>query len=866
MSDVKNTQKAVKGMKLKPTNSHSVCDGCMRGKMHRLPFPKDTERRAKRPLGRLFLDLGGPLVPSFPNKFTYYLLAVDDHTTMYFGKPLHHKNDAEHQTKMLKKEVEAHHEKIGIIRSDGGSEFLFVTLICVEEGIIREITSPYSPQQNGRVERANRTLFDMMRAMMLSRNIGEHFWWEALRTAIHIHNRISNSRIPPNTTPWELWTGSKPNISYFREFGVPCWSWIPEPGSKLKPRGERGIFMGYASHAKAYRIWLPEKRTFAIRRDVVFDESATACCDKPPSLDLHKKSLEAPLPSLPPTSPINKAQQEESPTSPPPAPSRPKRTIKPSLKARLASNLTSHDAHDDEPRSLKEALASPHANDWLIACEEENASLKAMNVYEEVPPPPPGTKIVGSRYVFRSKRDQNGSVSRRKARMVALGHTQSHGIDYNEVFAPVAKYDTLRFVLCLACFYDWEIDHVDIKTAYLHGFLEEVIYLRPPEFFFGTVIWHLLRALYGLKQAGRQWYFRIHKVYISLGFRRSYVDWSLYYRFQNNKRCIVSMSVDDLTIVANSKDETKRVKEELSSEFLISDLGPVQWLLGVKIERYRDRRKLILSQASYIDSILARHNMSDCNSVLTPMIANQRLCAYEGPAITSEEAADYRTFVGELMYLVAMTRPDLSYCTRELAKFMSKPGPDHLSAAKRIMRYLKGTKTLGISYSAELLEHPLFAAFTDADWASHEGRKSISGYVLFGGGGPISWSSKQQNVVALSTCEAEYMGTTHAAKQCIWTRTVATELELPLYGATHLFCDNQGTVACTQNPHHHASMKHIDIRVHFIRDCVNEGFIKVIHIPGGQMIADVLTKALPAPAHTRWLSTLTTDTRVMGGC
>jgi transposase InsO family protein len=314
----------------------------MHGKMHRLPFPKDTERRADRPLGRLFLDLGGPLVPSFPNKFTYYLLAVDDHTTMYFGKPLHHKNDAERETKALKREVEAHHDKIGIIRTDGGTEFLFVTLICIEEGIIREITSPYSPQQNGRVERANRTLFDMMRAMMIARNVGEHFWWEALQTAIHIRNRIPNSRTPPNTTPWELWTGSKPDISYLREFGAPCWSWIPDPGSKLKPRGERGIFMGYAPHAKAYKIWLPEKRTFVIRRDVIFDESnARYPNTSPPSLESHTKILETPLTSPPPISPrtkritkaTEKARQEATQTSPPPVTSRPKRTIKPSLKA-----------------------------------------------------------------------------------------------------------------------------------------------------------------------------------------------------------------------------------------------------------------------------------------------------------------------------------------------------------------------------------------------------------------------------------------------------------------------------------------------------------------------------------------------------
>jgi len=208
------------------------------------------------------------------------------------------------------------------------------------------------------------------------------------------------------------------------------------------------------------------------------------------------------------------------------------------------------------------------------------------------------------------------------------------------------------------------------------------------------------------------------------------------------------------------------------------------------------------------------------------------------------------------MYLATCTRPDISYAVRELARFMSNYGRRHYDAAKHLLRYLQGTRSRGIIYGDAINMTPIFRGFTDSDWAMNEARKSISGYVLMCGGGTISWSSKQQSVVALSTCEAEYIACTHSARQIIWLRSLFSELGFPQNDATPLYCDNQGTVACSHDPHSHSRMKHMDIRIHFIRDCVNSGVIYVHHIPGAENSADLFTKKLEKVTHQKWLTSL----------
>jgi hypothetical protein len=355
--------------------------------------------------------------------------------------------------------------------------------------------------------------------------------------------------------------------------------------------------------------------------------------------------------------------------------------------------------------------------------------------------------------------------------------------------------------------------------------------------------WHLHKGLYRLRQAGRQWYLHLHDAYTSLGFTRCESDWSVYIRKTSSSLSISATSVDDLLLASNSKSESDLAASQIQQKFAITDGGDTQWLLGCRIRRWRDKRLLAIDQEQYTTQILTDFGMQHCNAVKTPC-PTARLTSAMCPTTEDErrEAGllPYCAIVGKCMYLSNCTRPDISFAVRELAKYMSNYGPKHFEAAKHLLRYLQGTRSRGITYGNSPNPYPIFTSFTDSDWAMSEGRKSVSGFIIECGNAPLTWSSKQQVVVALSSCEAEYLACSHCARQIIWLWSLFEELGFPQLNPTPLYCDNQGTVACTHDPQAHSRMKHIDIQAHFIRDSVNRRFIDVHHIPGAEILPTYL--------------------------
>jgi hypothetical protein len=456
------------------------------------------------------------------------------------------------------------------------------------------------------------------------------------------------------------------------------------------------------------------------------------------------------------------------------------------------------------------------------------------------------------------KRDQNGQISRFKARLVAKGFTQVFGQDFTFTFAPVARWESIRSILCIATLNDYELRHIDVKTAYLNAPLQEEIYMVAPEGC-GSKYWRLLKGLYGLRQAGRQWYLFLHDVYCNLGYNRCQSDWSVYVRKTESALSISATSVDDLLIASDSKAESDLATSQIQDKFAITDGGDTHWLLGCRIRRWRDRRILMIDQEQYTTQILTDFRMHNCNSVKTPC-PSFRLTSDMSPTTDDERKASsqlpYCAIVGKCMYLSNCTRPDISFAVRDLAKFMSNYGHKHYEAAKHLLRYLQGTRGRGIVYGDTPNPLPIFISFADSDWAMSEGRKSVSGYIVECGNGPLTWSSKQQVVVALSSCEAEYLACSHCARQLLWLRSLFFELGFAQKQPTPLYCDNQGTVACTHDPQSHSRMKHIDIRAHFIRDSVNQRLVDVHHIPGTENPADLLTKPLHRVTHLKWLTRL----------
>ena len=511
-----------------------------------------------------------------------------------------------------------------------------------------------------------------------------------------------------------------------------------------------------------------------------------------------------------------------------------------------------------DPATIAEARRSSYWTEWLSAMHEELASLKAKGVYEEIPSLPPGRKAVQCKWVLHIKRDKSGDISHFKARLVAKGFTQIPGQDFTFTFAPVARWDSIRSLLCIATINDFEIRQLNVKTAYLNGPLDEEIYMRVPDgFTFSSPYWHLRKGLYGLRQAGRQWYLTLHDAYTQLGYNRCESDWSVYTRRSPSALSMSATSVDDILLVSDSVSESDRATSEINDKFTITDIGNTEWILGCRITRFRSKRVLMLDQEQFVLSILRQFGMEHCNSVKTPLPKwrlTPDMCPQNDTKRETATSLPYCAIVSKCMYLSTCTRPDITYAIRELARFMSNYGERHFAAAKHLLRYLQGTRSRGIIYGNTEQTIPVFRSFADSDWAMCDSRKSVSGYVIECGGGPLSWSSKQQAIVALSSCEAEYISCTHCARQIIWLRSLFNELGYAQTQPSILYCDNQGTVACTHDPHSHSRMKHIDIRQHFVRACVNDRIIDVHHIPGTQNPADLFTKSLDHIIHQKWLS------------
>ena len=387
--------------------------------------------------------------------------------------------------------------------------------------------------------------------------------------------------------------------------------------------------------------------------------------------------------------------------------------------------------------------------------------------------------------------------------------------------------------------------------------------MKAPEGFdFSSPFWRLRKGLYGLRQAGRQWYLTLHDAYTTLGFTRCKSDWSVYTRQSPSGFTMSATSVDDIILASDSKSESDRASSQINAKFSVTDSGDTEWILGCRITRNRSKRMIMIDQAQFVTSILRQFKMDECNSVTTPC-PKWRLTADMCPTTDAERktvsALPYCAIVGKCMYLATCSRPDIAYTVRELARFMSNYGQRHFEAAKHLLRYLQGTRYRGVIYGDTENLTPVFTTFSDSDWGMADNRKSVSGYIIECGGGPIAWSSKQQAIVALSSCEAEYLSCSYCARQIVWLRSLFLELGFPQPTATILHCDNQGTVACSHDPHSHSRMKHIDIRAHFIRDCVNDKVINITHIPGIENPADLLTKPLDKAIHRKWLQRIRLD-------
>ncbi|KAL4385296.1 hypothetical protein GQ457_15G029610 [Hibiscus cannabinus] len=680
------------------------------------------------------------------------------------------------------------------------------------------------------MKRANMKLelvhFDLCGPMKTSSMNGK-----AVATAVYLLNRLATKAVD-GKTPFEAWSGSKPSVKHLRVFGSICYSHISaNMRSKLDKRAWRGIFVGYSSQSKGYRIYNLESKMIVVSRDVIFYEDSYWNWEKN---DVQKHDLR----SIPEELVISKdaANGETSDWFDVAGMTDADEVIKTKS---LASVYERCNLVFAEPTSFNDAAKVP---EWIDAMKSEISAIEKNGMWF-LTNLPSGKHAIGVKWVYRTKFNPDGTIFKHKARLVVKGYAQIGGVDYGDTFAPVARLDTIKLLIAIAGQLGWNVFHLDVKSAFLNGELEEDIYVCQPEGFVVPgkehQVYKLKRALYGLKQAPRAWYYRIDSYFQKLGYQRCVNEATLYLKKEKNADLLViSLYVDDLLVMGSNDKAVSEFKLSMQKEFEMSDLGLMSYFLGMEINQ--SKAGIFISQNKYALDVLKKFKLESCKGVDSPLPSNLKLSKNDGEKLY--DPSIFRSIVGSLLYMTA-TRPDLMFPATLLSRFLSSPTDVHLGVAKRVLRYVKSTLGEGLNYLK--MDNVVLTGYSDSDWAgSLDDMKSTSGYVFNVGSGAICWSSKKQQVVAQSTAEAEYISAAAAANQAIWLRNLLSDLGFKQESAIVLLCDNKSAIAIAENPVQHGRTKHINVKFHAIREAEKNSLIKMEFCSSEMQVADLMTKAL----------------------
>ena len=867
----------VEGLQIDMNSPKPGCVACTEAKLSVAPYGPAKGRQTK--IGELtHMDLWGKYDVASIHGNQYYLLLIDDAAQYITVEFLKTKDQAAQKIKNYMTYLKAQSKTPSAIRADRGTEFVNENLRnwCQSQGIELQVTAPYSPSQNGVAERMNRTLVELARAMLTAADLPEFLWEPAVAHAAYLRN-MSYTKPRANTMPYQLWHGRKPNVSHLREFGAPVWVLLQgqRVQRKMLPKSQRKAYVGYNEGSKSIMYYNAATRNILTSRNFRFLSKA----DPSPPEELGIE-LSAPLEGE--NGPLCEGEREDSTRSATQKtstdnprkrkaetiidPREPRRTRGVRKDYRYLHNpfpdekeagmlcIAKEQAFTvipgDDCHSLKEARESPDWPEWEKAIQTELEQLRRMGTWKLVDKPVSAVPIA-NKWVFTKKRNKEGVLTKYKARLVAKGCAQRLGHDYLETHSPVVRLETIQAILAIAPTRKLHMQQMDIKGAYLNGTLKERVYMQQLEGFAdGTSrVCLLIKTLYGLKQAGRKWNIELDTKLRRRGYTRLRSDPCAYIWRIGEEFAIITVWVDDLLLFATSIKLMSKMKLDIKAKWEVTDLGEPTKIVGIEITMGRDT--IAISQTRYIESILKKEGLKRANPVGMPLDLNSPLKPNpEGNE--GNRSNSFARLLGELQFIANATRPDIAYAVNRLASYTANPSLQHVGALKRILRYLKGTKDLGIVYKALPLEPNFFYRYADASYGNGDDRRSISGYVFLAGNGAITWSSRKQVSIALSSTEAEYVALAEAAREACWLKSLYSELGLLQEDVPTLIQgDNDGSIAMARNPQFHKRSKHIAIRWHWIHDLVQEGKVFINSCCDPEQTADVLTKALPCPKHQK---------------
>lgn len=857
----------------------SQCVTCCEGKLMRLPF---THRgsRCESVLEVVHADVCGPMETISEGKSRYFLLFVDDYSRMAFVYFLKAKNEALKYFKIYKALVEKQTEKsIKILRTDNGGEFCSTEFesFLNKEGIVHQKTNPHTPEQNGLCERLNRTVVERARCLLFDAKMEKKFWAEAVNTAVYLRNRTLASGL--QKTPYELWSGRKPNLEHIRVFGSPAMVHIPKINrTKWDKKAEQYILLGFAENTKGYRVYNPKTKKITTSRDVIIMECSREANTVKALVEEKKEGDDSQIEKDEANSSTASSETIVDPTDITYVPDntldsstseefcdsqsnedtfeaerssseeRIQRERRPPVRYGYSNVCVteSMDMHDDS-LTYEEVMSGPEKEEWCSAMKEELQSFSDNEAWDVVDRPSEG-KVVQCKWVFRKKLNSDNTV-RYRARLVAKGFTQREGIDYKETFSPVLKYSTLKLLFAISVRSNLNITHLDVTTAFLNGRLEEIVYMELPQNLIckdnKNKVLKLNRAIYGLKQSARQWYKEVDDCLQQLNYIKSLYEPCLFVKSSEKYKTYIALFVDDFFIFSNCKEEVDHLKKHLNVRFKLKDLGQLRKCLGMNVKI--NENKICIDQKDFIEKLLNKFKLENCKNIDTPMEVNLKL------EKSKNEMSNclYQQLIGSLMYLSVLTRPDISYCISYLSQFNNCNNETHWKHAKRVLKYLSSTKLYGLMYvknDSDIL------GFVDADWASDAiDRRSYTGYCFIFSGCVVSHESRKQQTVALSSTEAEYMAVCEASKEAIFLKNLLCELinrkNLPVV----LCNDNQSAKKLSENCMYHKRSKHIDVRYHFIREAVANDLVKIEYLKTSDMPADMFTKSLCKIKHYNFM-------------